>query len=194
LTYIQLASRVRKFNWMFKSLRHVTLTKKSHDPSTNLLNQIYIALVQSILVYCIPVWGGALKTRFLDIERAQRSLLKIMYFKNQLFPTDTLYTISNLMSVRKLYILYSVLRIHKTLPHDPELCIQRRRKNVVCVPLTKTAFAEAQFQKRSADLYNKINKQIDLHSKTYSECKYDLMKWLNGLNYDETESLLQHTK
>jgi hypothetical protein len=43
----QLASRVRKFNWMFKSLRHVTLTKKSHahDPSTNLLNQIYIALV-----------------------------------------------------------------------------------------------------------------------------------------------------
>ncbi|XP_063537560.1 uncharacterized protein LOC134746918 [Cydia strobilella] len=44
-----------------------------------------------VLTYCLPVWGGAAKTRFIDVERAQRSLLKIMYFKKMWFSTDKLY-------------------------------------------------------------------------------------------------------
>lgn len=55
--------RVRKPIWIFKSLRHVI--------SKELLNKIYIALVQSVIKYCIPVWGGAKKCKFLDLERTQ---------------------------------------------------------------------------------------------------------------------------
>lgn len=89
-------NRIRKLIWIFKNLRHIT--------SKKLLNQIYIALVQSVLIYCIPIWGGAIKTKFMEIERAQRSVIKVMYHKPYRFSTEKLYTISGLLTVRKLYI------------------------------------------------------------------------------------------
>lgn len=57
-------NRIRKLIWIFKTLRHVA--------PKPLLSKIYISLVQSIIIYCIPVWGGARKTKFLEAERAQR--------------------------------------------------------------------------------------------------------------------------
>ncbi|KOB51835.1 putative RNA-directed DNA polymerase, partial [Operophtera brumata] len=61
--------------------------------------------------YCthIPIWGGATKTHFLDLERAQRSLLKVMY------STEILYSDADIISVRKFYVLNSLLKQHKTL-------------------------------------------------------------------------------
>lgn len=67
------SERLRKLIWIFKILRHVA--------SAKLIKQIYIALAQSVLTYCIPIWGGATKTKFLDVERSQRALLKTIYFK-----------------------------------------------------------------------------------------------------------------
>ncbi|CAB3243932.1 unnamed protein product [Arctia plantaginis] len=69
------------------------------------VNKIYIALAQRVITYCIPVWGGATKTHFLEVERAQRSLLKVMYLKPYRFPTNILYMTCSLLSVRKLYVL-----------------------------------------------------------------------------------------
>lgn len=192
----QITSRIRKFIWMFKSLRHVVPKTASNTPNSekNLLNEIYIALVQSVILYCIPIWGGALKTRFLDVERAQRALIKVMYFKKQRFPTVSLYQVSNLLSVRKLYIVYTILKKHKTLAYDP--CIEtKRRKNIVTnVPITKTTFASIQFKKRSAYLYNKTNEILQFFSKTSHECKSVLIKWIKTLSYEETETLLLYVK
>lgn len=67
-----LNNRIRKLTWVFKKLRHVT--------SQELLKHVYIALAQSVMSYCISIWGGATKTKFLDAERAQRCLLKTMFF------------------------------------------------------------------------------------------------------------------
>ena len=67
-------SRIRKFNWIFKTLRHIVPTNMIDGTGTprNLLNEIYISLVQSITTYCIPIWGGAHKSRFLMLERASQ--------------------------------------------------------------------------------------------------------------------------
>jgi hypothetical protein len=65
--------RTRKLVWTFKTLRHVA--------SDHLLRLIYVSLAQSVLTCCITVWGGAIRTRLLDLERAQRSLLKVMYYQ-----------------------------------------------------------------------------------------------------------------
>lgn len=78
-------ARTRKLIWIFKNLRYVT-TKK-------MLTQIYLSLAQSILTYCVPVWGGAIKTKFLELERAHRYLIKVMYCKPYRFPTNELYSI-----------------------------------------------------------------------------------------------------
>lgn len=57
-------SRIRKLIWIFKTLRYVM--------PADLLGKIYTVLAQSVTTYCIPVWGGASKTKMLELERAQR--------------------------------------------------------------------------------------------------------------------------
>ena len=81
----QTSGRIRKLSWIFKTLRHIVPTKleSCKNRPRNLLNEIYVALAQSVLLYCIPIWGGAAKTKFIHLERAQRALIKLMYFKNK---------------------------------------------------------------------------------------------------------------
>lgn len=176
-------SRIRKLIWIFKTLRYVT--------SKTLLNQIYVSLAQSVLVYCIPVWGGATKTKILELERAQRSLLKVMYFKPYRFSTDNLYTYSGLLTVRKLYTLRIILKLHKTLPYDSGSQKKRRNYVVPHVVSAKSAYAERQYSRLSIKLYNKINKEMKIYPMTIRECKKTLINWLQSQTYNDIEGLLQ---
>lgn len=190
----QVANRVRKLNWIFKTLRHVLPRSipSSGKPGGNVLTQIYISLAQSILLYCIPVWGGAAKSKFIQLERAQRALLKIMHFKKRRYSTENLYKLSDVLSVRKLYITQTTLKKHKTLPYNSDIHSKRRKHNIVQIPKTKTNFGSMQFSKRSAQLYNKINKEIFVYAKSYHLCKKLLIDWIKPLSYQNTEALLQN--
>lgn len=175
-------SRVRKFIWIYKSLRHV-VTKE-------LINKIYIALTQSILSYCIPVWGGSTKTKILELERAQRLLLKIMHFKPRRFSTEGLYRYAELLTVRKLYILNVVLKVHRSTGFNNALN-KKRKNNVIPIRHTKTVFASRQYDRQSARIYNIVNKKLSVYPlKTY-DCKSILQAWLKQLSYSETECLLE---
>lgn len=190
----QISGRIRKLSWIFKTLRHIVPTKieSCKTRPRNLLNEIYVALAQSVLLYCIPIWGGTAKTKLMNLERAQRALIKIMYFKNKRFSTTSLYQISNLLSVRKLYITQTVLKKHKTLPYNDEVKSKRRKDLVLHVPQSKTRFACKQFNKRSSQLYNKINKHVYIYNKSYHDCKKSIIDWIKPLTYEETEALLEH--
>ncbi|KAG7309667.1 hypothetical protein JYU34_004157 [Plutella xylostella] len=181
-----LAGRLRKLIWIFKTLRHVT--------DKNLLNKIYIALAQSLIIYCITVWGGALKTKFIEVERAQRILLKVMYFKKRTFSTRELYHTSNLLSIRQLYILHVILKKHTTLKFDISI-LNKRRKDVVAKSLpVRTLFAQIQYPHQSSHLFNTINKELEIYFMSYHECKKSLTKWLKSLEYCECEKLLEYNK
>lgn len=188
----QVTARIRKLSWLFKTLRHIAPMVKANKncPSKNLLTQVYLALVQSVLGYCIPVWGGTAKTRLIQLERAQRALLKIMHFKRLRFPTVDLYNISDVISVRKLYIVQTILKKHKSLPLNVGITPKRRKFSIADIPSTKTKFACNQYRKRSAQLYNRINKKINIHSKNKYDCKETLIKWIKPLTYEDTEALL----
>lgn len=187
-------ARIRKLLWIFKTLRFV-MPRISADPAKqgtrerDLLKEIYIALVQSIIIYCIPVWGGAAKSKFIEVERAQRNLIKMMYFKKRRFSTEALYQMTKLASVRKLYIIHAVLKFHKKVKFDPKDLL-RRRHFVVKLPKTNTTFANRQYHKRAARLYNTLNKALVIHSKTFHECRKILPAWLSSKCYDEVEELL----
>lgn len=185
-------NRIRKLTWLFKTLRHVIpdTPANPNDSPKLLLNQIYVTLAQSVITYCISIWGGAAKTQFLNIERSQRNLIKTMYFKKRLFSTDKLYNISNLLSVRKLYILSVILKTHKCLPFDPTLLKKRRKDIILKLPTVRTTFASIQYNTRSAYLYNKLNKQTYIYNKNFRECKNLVIKFIQTLTYDETENLL----
>ncbi|KAG7303781.1 hypothetical protein JYU34_010677 [Plutella xylostella] len=113
-----------------------------------------------------------------------------MYFKKRLFSTDKLYNISNLLSVRKLYILSVILKTHKCLPFDPTLLKKRRKDIILKLPTVRTTFASIQYNTRSAYLYNKLNKQTYIYNKNFRECKNLVIKFIQTLTYDETENLL----
>lgn len=182
-----LSARTRKLIWIFKNLRHVA--------SQELLNKIYIILGQSILNYCIPIWGGAAKSKFIEIERAQRALIKVMYFKPYRFPTDMLYSQSQLLTVRKLYIIQSILKVHKKLAYNPNITKNKRRKHsVVKVKTSKTCFARNQYERRSARIYNLLNKTLNIYPMHNHECKKALTNWLQSKSYEETEGLLRDIK
>jgi hypothetical protein len=189
----QVIGRVRKLTWIFRTLRHVVPRKPTNINQKNLLNEIYASLVQSVLVYCIPIWGGAAKTRYLGLERAQRALLKVMYFKKRRFPTSELYRFSNVLSVRKLYVLNTVLKKHKDLPYDSKIIKSRRKYSIVQIPVTKTKFAAVQYTSRSAYLYNKLNKVIYFYDKHLRASKKLIINFLNNVSYEETELLLQYS-
>lgn len=178
-----LTSRTRKLIWIFKNLRHVA--------KPDLLNKIYVALAQSILTYCIPIWGGATKTIFLNLERAQRSLLKVMFFKPYRYPTSSLYSISDTLTVRKLYVLHSVLKLHKSLEYNPFIINKRRNYTVTNKIHVNSTFAARQYTRQSALLYNKLNKTLNIYSMNNHKCKSTLAKYLLKLNYDEVEALLE---
>lgn len=178
-------NRTRKLIWIFKSLRHVVTPK--------LLNQIYLSLAQSVLNYCIPIWGGANKTKFINVERAQRCLLKVMYFKPLRFPTTDLYNLCNLLTVRKLYILNTILRVHKHQTVN-SMVISRRRDNVIKSERTNTVFARRQFKAQSTFIYNSINKTLNVYRCSKYDCKKIVMEWIKLLTYEETEAILTRMK
>lgn len=175
-----LQNRVRKLIYIFKTLRHVA--------DARLLRQVYFALCQSLLSYCISTWGGAPKTRLLKLERAQRAILKVSNFKNYMFPTAELYKSCQVLTVRQLFIAKTVLIQHSATPYKK---ISKRRKDIVCVTRKSNLTHSSRFNYFLAPtLYNKLNKILPIYQLSSRDCKNLITKWLQGLTYEETENLL----
>jgi hypothetical protein len=182
-----LISRVRKLIYIFKTLRH--------SADTNTLKMVYLSLCQSLLLYCSPIWGGASKTKFLQLERAQRAVLKVMTSKPFRYPTKQLYQDTKVLTVRQLCILRTILRVHTTLSFNPSYLAGRRRKRTVCPHVThRTVFASRQYYCLGYSLYNKINNALNIYPKNLHDCKTKLNAWLLNLTYSETEDLYSHSQ
>lgn len=181
----ELTGRIRKLMVVFRKLRRVA--------DVQLLMTVYYSLCQSIIDYCITAWGGAPKTNMIAIERAQRAVLKVMFFKHKMYPTAQLYNECRVLTVRQLFFVRLILLHHSRTPYDPETLAHKRRKDKICqlVP-TKLTFTRRFSNYLAPFLYNKLSKENPLYHLPKFECKQVLTKYLLTLNYDETESIL-HT-
>jgi short subunit dehydrogenase-like uncharacterized protein len=114
-----------------------------------------------------------------------------MYYKKIRFPTQILYTISNIQSVRKLYVTQTILKRHRSLSIDFNKSTDKRRRNyIIPVPRVKTEFANRQYSITSIRLYNKINREVDIYNTQYHECKRISSKWLGNKTYNDVEILI----
>jgi hypothetical protein len=146
-------------------------------------------LVQSILSYCIPAWGGASTTNIIKLERAQRSVMTLKPFR---YPTEKLYQDCEVLTIRQLFILQAILRKHSSLCYDTSLMASKRRSDKICeIPIYHTTLFRRHLEVLSSHLYNKINKKLNIYSKTRHECELITHKFLLKMNYAATESLLQ---
>lgn len=175
--------RVRRLIYLFKKLRAAA--------DFVCLKMVYFALAQSILGYCITVWGGTHKTTMLRLERAQRAVLKVLAKKPSRFPTTDLYVLCDVLTVRQLFVLQTVLRKHLLLPYDPQSHNKERRANRVCkTKRCRLALVSRHFNHISCKLYNSINKKIKIYPLARNVLKPIVTNWLKSLSYCDTEQLL----
>lgn len=180
-----LCKRVRRLIYLFKNLRHCL------DKET--LITVYKSLCESILSYCIPIWGGTYKTYMLPLERAQRAVLKVLLSKPRDYATVKVYSEAQVLTVRQIYLLRTVLRRHSYLPLDAKVLNRRQGFSVCELKSCRTVFAHSQLDNLSSRVYNKINKSLHIYPLNKFEIKCKLKSWLSDLSYEETEKLLTMT-
>lgn len=178
------AKRLRKLIFVFKTLRFVA--------SIKLLLETYKALGQSIITYCICSWGGACKTHLLEVERAQRVVLKVMLFLPFRHPTTKVYDMCKVLSVRKLFIYQSLRRYHRVTV--PSLPLNTKRIDNCPVPNYKSVFARRHYTYTSPRIYNKLNLKYKTKKLSNYQIKTKIIEWLNKFDYDTTEDLLKVIK
>jgi hypothetical protein len=176
-----LSKRLRKLLHIFKNLRD--------SADSELITNVYLALGQSLITYCIPIWGGAATSHILELERAQRAVIKVMFKKPRRYPTKKLYEDTNLLTVRQLFIYNAILRQHKHF--DPLTLPQHKRHIRIPVPTLKSAFARRQSIYTGPFLYRYYNKKEIIVNMNRTKLKSTLKKHLTSLNYHDTESVLR---
>lgn len=175
-----LTSRTLRLIHIFKSLRE--------SAGIDILKMVYFTLCQSIIGYCITVWGGAAKTHLLKVERSQRAVLKVMLRKPYRYPTTQLYSDCKVLTVRQLFVLQSVLRIHARLPpSDPS-----KRTYVPPGVHHRTSFASHQFYVVSLQIYKKLQKELNIIDLNKFNLKLKISNWLIQQDYIKTEALLSY--
>ncbi|KAJ8711530.1 hypothetical protein PYW07_008772 [Mythimna separata] len=177
-----LAGRVRKLITVFKNLRY--------SADADILRMVYFSLCQSILSFGITVWGGAPKTSMLQLERAQRAVLKVMTFKHYRHSTAQLYKECQVLTVRQLFVLNCTLRKHMLLQLDFDRLTKRRTTNVCSIVRHRTKLAKRHFRILGSRIYNFVNKKCSIYRLNKFECKARVSKWITTLSYDEVECIL----
>jgi hypothetical protein len=176
------SSRIRRLIYIFKNLRQVADRK--------LLLQVYTALCESVICYCLNSWGGAARTYMIVAERAQRAVLKVLLKLPFMYATTELYAISNTLSVRKLYVLKCLCRFHKHI--IPILPVTNKRRSLCTAPFVKSKFAQRHFDSMAPRIYNVLSgKIINLKKLTNYQFKATVKDFLSKLNYDDMENLLK---
>jgi hypothetical protein len=128
----------------------------------------------------------------IEVERAQRAVLKAMLKRPFRYPTASLYQEAGVLTVRQLFILKIATEKHKKVLDSTEHAqmLQKRVYRVQNMPQVRSFFAKRFDPYLSSFVYNRVTKKINIKDSSAFETKKCLKKWLTGLSYDETEKLL----
>ena len=163
--------------------------------SLEIKRTVYIALCQSLIQYCIVIWGGAAKTNIINLERAQRAVLKTLLHKPYRYPTETLYSEASLLSVRKLFILNATSKTHISIHKRKDFSyIQTKRNFRIPTPSVNSSYAQRHPHFLHPYVYNAVNKQCDIVECTRTQLKRKVTSWLLTLTYEDTEKLITIAK
>lgn len=73
--------------------------------TTNLIESVYFALVQSQLQYCITAWGGAIQSHLKPLFICQKYILKVIAKKPRKYPTKLLFKDIKILKLEQLWKL-----------------------------------------------------------------------------------------
>lgn len=105
-----LNGRLRNMVYIFYELKHV-LNQKN-------LILVYQSLVESLFRYAITSWGFAYKTATRPLQITQNYILKTLFGRENLYPTKQLYKEADLLNLRGLCALNSIIYIKRFVYKD----------------------------------------------------------------------------
>jgi hypothetical protein len=127
----------------------------------------------------------------LEVERAQRAVLKVMLKKPRLYPTARLFSECKLLTVRQLYIMKAITRTHKYLLNSSiyeELLSKRIFK--APLPALKSTMARRCPAYSHPTIYNKICNKQNITKLSLAKAKRVVNNWLLTISYSDTENLV----
>nr|CAI5836261.1 unnamed protein product [Callosobruchus analis] len=96
--------KVRSFFYKFRYLKQIFTIRH--------FKTLYYALIEPHLLYGIVAWGGTTNNHMMQLERAQRWILKIMLCKDSTYPTEALYEECEVFDIRQLFCHSVLMRQH----------------------------------------------------------------------------------
>lgn len=79
----------------------------------NYMRVLYYAFVEARLQYGILSWGAALPVHLKKLEVLQKKILKIMFKKENTYPSKALFKESGLLDIRQLYMCNTLMYLYK---------------------------------------------------------------------------------
>jgi hypothetical protein len=176
-----LVKRLRKLIYKFLTLRQIL--------RPDLLKTIYFALVQSILSYGNMAWGGTHMTHISSLFKTQKLLLRIINFKQQQHPSQTLFTDYNVLTLRQLYLHKIVTYLHthpQIQQHTAHSHDTRTRHTRLQVPRKKKTHSQRHMSYLAPRTYNTLPSDIRQTTNTRT-FKQKLRQYLIDLGIEHTE-------
>lgn len=169
----QLCSKIRKLIYKFIQLRDIL--------SNKLLKILYYTLVESILRYGIIFWGAAYNNVLSLIEVTQKTIIKVIYKKNKLYPTFELFKESGFLDIRQLFLLSTVVYLYRKPELRTQLNYERdtrtKSSNNLAVPLRCKTKTQNSFAYLAPKFYNLIPINIK-NSTTLNTFNKKIKEWL----------------
>lgn len=146
--------RLRKLVYKFYQLRNI-LSKK-------VLLMVYDALVESIIRYCIIVWGGTFKSTLCNLEIIQKSILKVILKKHRRFSSRRLFEEADVFNVKQIYMYQCLLWLtNKNLTFRTHSYNTRTiASRVMDIPLVRLSHNQKFVSFIAPKLYNQLPSEI----------------------------------
>ena len=173
--------KIRSLMGRFKILRRCLTSDQ--------LRIVYTALIEPHITYAIVAWGAAGKTLLRKLEIAQKRIIKIIYDKDRMYPSNELYRETNVFDAHQLYFIHCAtafhkLRISKNTVRKP----YKTRSDLIEVPRMRTARGQRSFNYLGVKLYNSLPSTVRYcNSRTLFRRR--LMEYVRSIGRDSVADL-----
>nr|CAH7721012.1 unnamed protein product [Callosobruchus chinensis]CAH7725692.1 unnamed protein product [Callosobruchus chinensis]CAH7737676.1 unnamed protein product [Callosobruchus chinensis]CAH7738794.1 unnamed protein product [Callosobruchus chinensis]CAH7740468.1 unnamed protein product [Callosobruchus chinensis] len=158
------------------------------------LKTVYYALFQSQLNYGLVGWGGVRDCHLSVLEILQKWVIKVIFNKEKLYPTNQLYNESNIFDIRQLYFIKILSLVNKrkidlhTIAHPQNT---RQQQSYVLIPLMKKEIGHKCFKYLTAKFFNYLPSYLraSIHEKTFVT---QLKTWIHTKDRQDIRNLYKN--
>lgn len=160
-----IANKIRKTIHFFRSIRNFL--------NLQLLKTIYFAITQSILEYGIIAWGGGTSSALDPVEKAQKTIMKIILKLPLTANSDLIFNKMRVFDVRQIYVKTILMHLFKNkhVLYEKKIYLKFTRnsnKDTLQVPALSTTFGQRSYRYFATKIFNMLPDNIKL-SQTQKE-------------------------